>query len=138
MQRSASIATGRWSARAAWARKAWTRKAWTRKAWAREHRPAPLFHSVAAGAIAVRSRQLRRAIALDDRDIARHGAPDRILARARDHAVEERAVDRIVGERLEHRADARHRGRRQRDDVGIAAHEAHMGAIGDELHDVAR
>src|SRR5262249_53327777 len=91
----------------------------------RRHGLADLSHGTTAGAIALWSNLLRRAVALDNRDVALDRAFHRLLAAARDDAVEERAVDDVERPRLEHRADARHRWGRERNDVGIAAHEAH-------------
>src|SRR5437870_3848853 len=52
---------------------------------------------------------LRAAVTGDHRDVARDRAPYRFLAAARDDAVEEGAIDHIECERLEARADPRHR-----------------------------
>src|SRR5262249_10513783 len=115
-RRSPSVATSRWRT-AAWL--------------------ADLSHGAIAGAIALRSNLLRRAVALDDRDVALDRTFHRLLAAARDDAVEERAVDHVERPGLELRAEARHRRSRERNDIGIAAHEAHVLAVGNQLHDVA-
>src|SRR5262249_55417923 len=103
----------------------------------RRHGLADLSHGTTAGAIALWSNLLRGAVALDNRDVAFDRAFHRLLAAARDDAVEERAVDHVERPRLEHGADARPRPNRERNDVGIAAHEAHVFAVGDQLHDIA-
>src|SRR5262249_42497512 len=77
---------------------------------------------------------LGRAIALTRRDVARDRALHCLLAAARDHTVEPRAIDHVERKRLEDCADARHSWGRKRNEVGIAAHEAHVLAVGNELH----
>src|SRR5438309_924522 len=76
-------------------------------------------------------------LALDHCDVARDRARHGVLAAARDDAIEPGAVDHVERKRLEDRADPRHCRRRERDEVGIAAHEAHVLAVGDQLNDVA-
>jgi histidine triad (HIT) family protein len=80
---------------------------------------------------------LRRAIALNHGDVARDRAHHGILAAARDDAVEPGAIDHVERKWLEDCADARYRGRREGNEIGIAAHEAHVLAVRDELHDIA-
>src|SRR5262249_21777665 len=77
---------------------------------------------------------LPRAAALNDPDVALDRAFHRVFAAARDDAaIEERAVDCVERKRLEHRPNARHRRRRKRNEVGIAAHEGHVIAVGEQL-----
>src|SRR5580704_10129975 len=82
--------------------------------------------------------QFSGAVAADRGDIARDRTLDHVLAAARDGAVEPGAVDDVVLVRLEQRADAFDRGRRQRDHVRVAAHEGDESSVGNNLHDVAR
>src|ERR1700679_1917409 len=66
--------------------------------------------------------QFRRTIAADRGDVARDRALNDVLAAAWNGAVEPGAVDDVVLERLEQRADAFDRRCRERDHVRIAAH----------------
>src|SRR6202051_2915785 len=87
-------------------------------------------------AIGVPLLQFSGAIAADRGDVARDRSLDDVLAGARNRAVEPGAVDDVVFEGLEQRADAFDRRRRQRDHVRVAAHEGDEFAVGNHLHDV--
>src|SRR5579864_4762927 len=81
--------------------------------------------------------QFRRAVAADCGDVTRDRALYDLLAAACYRAVEPGAVNDVVRVRLEQRADAFDRGRRQRDHVRVAAHEGDEFPVGYHLHDVA-
>src|ERR1700692_826061 len=81
--------------------------------------------------------QFSGAVATDRGDVARDRTRNDVLAAARNRAVEPGTVDDIVLERLEQRADAFDRRRRQRDHVRVAAHEGDKFPVGNHLHDVA-
>jgi hypothetical protein len=86
--------------------------------------------------VRVRPRPLGHPRAGDRRQVTVRRAQELRLPVAEHHPIPPGAVDSVELERLEHTAHPRDLARRERDQAGIAPHEARPVAVGDDLHDV--